>query len=480
MKILKFHDYSDPDELKQGVKLKLNTYEPEPSASVWDFIDQGLERNAARRRKRAIWFFAAVAGFILLGVSAWLIKPWENNSLAGEQKALATQGQQATPAPRKPGSTSADNAAYPYNVPDAANNPAAGNNDNGSATPASPSNRAGDRNTAATRNPSVNGGNNNPGNPAVNNTNGGLIANNNDAQSGGNSDGEQQKQDKETSENNGQSEGGKVEAVKGKEEVAEKIAAVQADTTHKKGAETPKVITPGTPAAGKWSIGVFAGPVFTNKALSSTDQGEELMKLRKSIEKGRIAYNSGIAVTYNINSYFGVKAGVSYNKYSEQMNYDTAIVRVVKPQGTPPYYEFDSIFSGNRFAQVNSTSYLEIPIEFLYTARSDKKLSFIFGAGAAYNKILKNQGKSIYIEPKLTGQIRDNISGLIDRNDSLFTDFMNLTLSAGIAARINNNCSFNLTATGKRALNSNTTHPEIRQFPYSVGLAAGITYTFKN
>ena len=265
-------------------------------------------------------------------------------------------------------------------------------------------------------------------------------------------------------------------------------------------------IIPGTvsdmlPKSPKYSAEIYFSPLYTYNQLSTTDNSyNELLSVRKNLEKPVISYSVGTNFYCMITDYLFIQSGIAYSRLGEKffrnsaLHVDTSFITVAD-SNTVWFVNIDSLGNGinysipytyatgtyhqeqkydttllNQVSSVNHYNYLEIPLIFGYQFNRPG-ISYSVKAGLITGFLLYASCKSIAAND--SGTIND-----INSNLPFMKPVFSYTLATGISYQL----SEKFYLTGEAYYRKNVTsiykdYPLIKKYE-TYGFKFGVRYGF--
>lgn len=270
------------------------------------------------------------------------------------------------------------------------------------------------------------------------------------------------------------------------------------------------------PSHHAWIIGSEVAPLFSYRTIASDYLDQSAMESMNTSEDGLFAYAGGISVGYATGRRLRIESGVYYSRYGQEKNSVEAFTaryeNMSSGMTTSSYLsirnstgqivsessadaEYDKVVSNSTgsTADLNNFSgfpgistayytsseltglsatqyfdYLEVPIVVKYRV-IDRKLGFSITGGLVTN-FLVNDGLTLHNDGQ--DESLGKTSGINNVN------YLG-SVGLGIDYPIMNKVAFSLTPRFRYYLNPIDKSSQINVHPYSFGIFAGISYTFK-
>ncbi len=212
---------------------------------------------------------------------------------------------------------------------------------------------------------------------------------------------------------------------------------------------------------------------------ANADQ-KNYVKVRNSIEFGKLNWSGGIAVKYCIGRHFLIGTGIRFTNYSEDLIYNKRDVNIAfeaPPIGIDavvkkkyPYTftkQTDSIYAGqNYYGGTNSYFFTEVPITFgIY--KYGKKFNYYLEPAISYCRItfIKTNLLDLDHVGFTTVNQTDGYQGV--------SHIFNASMRMGVGKNITKSFSFNAGIYGSRAITPLINYGYAKQLPYTYGITLG-------
>lgn len=473
MKIVNLNEYDENDGLKNKLRQRMDTHEPELSDSVWDRIHHEMDRKEANRKKRFLWWFSSVAVVVLTsGIITFLVL---NNDAKPSE--VVVQNTNEIIFQTKPNTTSEAEIALPEN---ATSTDIVADGENSSTLPSTtaPSNTITVTTVPTNLVPPV-PTNNQPDIPATPNENGG--AKNTETGDGNTNDKSNPTKNRE------------LEVVPQQTNPSEKENAIETDNKNLEGKnleakpdvskkEVKKENKPKVKSQlkNRWFVGAMFSYNQTYRTVTDINASfiYPTAKNRDDYEKKSYSPSYGIELGFYPTKNFFVKSGVGMYNMSEIVEYDVKERQdtFIAPTSNLIYGDYrDSIATGNSTQKRNTYSYIQIPIEVGYSRDITNKWGLFVSGGVALN-ILRDYRyhfyESFYGNAVIPPGVEENYK-------DMYKSFVMLSGNIGGQYKITNRWVATLGINYRRAISSSADKKyEVNVKPYSIGATTGIAFRF--
>lgn len=469
MKIVNINEYNDNEGLQKKLRQRMDTYEPELSASVWDRIQHEMDTRDANRKKRFFWWLSSVAMVVLAsGIISFLV--WggdEQNTQIAQQTTTIQKGNT-----RQETATQAENSTSATTESEAA--PIV-NNQDGITTPLA---QATSNNTNSNR-PSAtnaNGGNANSNQPDNAEATPAVITTNN----GDNTKPEAPQNGNDTKTTEQQN-----TVVTTDEPKAKETDALNAPATEEPAVDDKKKEEQGQPTATttkektqRWFVGVVAGYNQTFRTVTDINPNPAYpsAKERNRFEQKSYSPTYGIEFGFFPVKNFFIKTGVNIYQTTEQVRYDIHN-RVISAVAAIYGNENDSVSTGSGTQHQNTYNYVQIPIEIGYSRTLVNSFGIMVSGGVAYNK-LQNYSYYMY-EPYYKNAFIPSTATEAKPYSNMYKSYVMLSGSVGVQYTFGKNWVANLGVNYRKAVtNAADEKYGVEVKPYSVGVLTGLAFKF--
>jgi hypothetical protein len=257
---------------------------------------------------------------------------------------------------------------------------------------------------------------------------------------------------------------------------------------------------------GKWGIGTQFSPLYSYRTLEIDEQSLMSASYYNEAESGMMAYSGGINVNYGPTRRISLQSGVYYSKYGLTVDnayyYENAVPDATASGLNTKFYsvnnssgEIDVMSNSStgyitnfadRSAQyanmqpaselsdkvdngeiIQNFEYIEVPLIVKYKV-IDRKLGFNFLGGLSTNLLV---GSNAYYNEDGN---QEKIGETTDIKPFNYSSILGVGLSYSVSERFN----INLEPTFRYYLNSINESSVVKSHPYSMGIFTGLSYYF--
>jgi hypothetical protein len=459
MKIVDLNNYEENDGLRDKLRKRMDTHEPELSDSVWDRIHHEMDRREANRKKRFLWWFSSVAVVVLTsGIVSFLVL-----KNAGKSEVVAQNTKEII-----------------FSSPDNPNSEIITLSQDDDETGGNSSGET--ENTSNTiSNSSFNNGNLVP--PVPTPTNYSFEQGNTPNNSVETEDNSVTKEPTEKLETKGEeivpdatTELPKKEEATPKNDKEQAIALPVKEEKQDDNKKTKKAKAASNFFSKRWFVGVNYS--FNQTYRTATDINPKFYypstTQRNKYEKRGYSSSYGLEVGFYPTKNFFIKSGVGIFNMAENVSYDVKVRKDSSNRAGVPDNYGDSIAPGNSINKRNTYNYVQIPFEIGYSRDISKRISLYFSGGVALNIL---QGYNYYFYEAIFGS-EITRSDKLEYND-MFKNYIMLSGGLGGQYRIGENWAATFGVNYRRAITSSANKEyEVDVRPYSIGVTTGLAYKF--
>lgn len=461
MKIVDLNNYDDNDGLKNKLRQRMDTHEPELSDSVWDRIHHEMDRKDANRKKRFLWWFSSVAVVLLTsGIFAFMAY----NSNEQPQAIAENTSEIIITSPNNPNVTMGSVESSSANKDNLLN---PNNRITESTAPTTTNTIV--RNTTIPLTP--------PPPPTTNNADNGGITETPKKDEGtttnkpNNSTPTDKNQEKLEEKNVDKTTNAPLE----EQPVKEEEKKVAKDKTPKKDKANNNISFCGSNK--RWFVGMNYSFNRTYRTVNDIERKFFYPNAEDRNKLERAGYTSSYGIDfgfYPIKNFF-IKSGVGIFNTKEMVKYDVKRRTDFSGIVGPPDIIKDSIAYGTSNIKENTYSYLQIPLEIGYSRCLGNRWGVFVSGGLAYN-ILRNYDY-YFIEPLYGSEVIEPNSA--DNYTDMYKNYFMLSGNIGAQYSLTNRWVATVGINYRRAITSAANEEyAVDVKPYSIGASTGLAYRF--
>lgn len=432
MKIVNLNEYNEGEGLRNKLRPKIDNFEPELPASLWDRIHHEMDVRESNRKRKAVWWFSSVAVVILAsGIISFLLV---NNASRPIELVIHQPQVEGT-------AKNGTDKVLPQN-------PANTETNTGINTPTSPTtNKNGGKGIISSSNLEANNAPNESLNAAPSvETIAPLLEEPSYYTKGTIMD------------------GGTMEMKPGKLPIVFPIHEIVVVDLPK----TPvKSITP--TKVRRFFVGAYGEYNQTYRTAVTTGRlpGYPTAEERSRFENKGYSPSYGIEFGYFLHKNVFVKTGVGMFSITESVRYD-----ITKVTGGIVFAQ-DSLVAGTSHKTTNNYSYVQIPLEIGYSHKLGQRLGILLGGGASLN-ILKDYNYNFY-DPIYGSEFIKYSKA----SSGYFNNFISLSGNAGLFYSLTKNWQLTGGVMYRRAITSAAPKEfGVNIKPWSVGSRVALIYKF--
>ncbi len=463
MKIVDLNNYEENDGLRDKLRKRMDTHEPELSDSVWDRIHHEMDRREANRKKRFLWWFSSVAVVMLTsGIVSFLVL-----SNADKPEVVAQNTKEIIfSSPDNPSSEiitlSQDDDETDDNLPSKTENTSNTISNSGLSN----------RNLVP------------PVPTPVNYSSGQENIPNNSVETEDNSTTKELTEKLETKGEevvpDATTESSENEDITKKNEKEQAIALpVKKKEKQDDSKKTKKAKAASNFLNKRWFVGINYS--FNQTYRTVTDITPSFFypsaEERNKFEKAGYSSSYGLEFGFYPIKNFFVKSGLGIFNYKENVEYDVKKRQYFPGGGIAVIYGDykDSIAVGNSVKKQNTYQYIQIPIEVGYSRTITPRWQLFVSGGAVLN-ILQNYRYHMYESFYENAVIPP---GVEENYDDMYTNYVMLSGGIGGQYALSRNWMLSFGINYRRAVTSAADKKyavDVR--PYSLGASTGLAFRF--
>ena len=228
----------------------------------------------------------------------------------------------------------------------------------------------------------------------------------------------------------------------------------------------------------RFSISIIAGAHKSNMQLTGPDNKDmsSNINLRKQVERPKTEITAGFLVNYSLSKHWTISSGVFITNFKMEMTYNTTPTSLSSQKEPNARYIHpnDSIYGGSgEYRQRISYSWNEIPLLVTFNINPEKRLSYELKSGLSYAIINTVDANMISY---------NNVGVLVLKGKESFPQIGNSVFAhvyAGVTYRINEGVALTATPYIRYSLNSMVKNDNwVQQRPYLTGISLSLRKYF--